>query len=113
MARTALVAQEITDTGLEPVLTAANAEGHSVNPGDILEVVNGAGAPINVTLVTGGTYRGKAIADTVVAVTNGERRLIRVGGSDLYAQPSGADQGEVYVDFSAVTSVTVAAYSLG
>lgn len=112
MARTALVAQAIADTGLEPVLTAANVAGHTMNPGEILEVVNGAGADITVTLVTGGTYRGKDIADTAITVTAGERRLIRVGQADLYAQPAGADQGKVYVDFSSVTTVSVAAYSI-
>jgi len=108
MARTELVAQNVTDSGLAAVYTAANVDGHWIEPGDIIHVVNGAGASINVTLVTGGTFRGKAVSDTVVAVVNGTSKFIRVNQADLYAQPSGADEGRVYVDFSSVTSITVA-----
>jgi hypothetical protein len=109
MARTALAAQEIPDTGLDPVYTAANADGHSVETRTLLHVKNGSGAPINVTVVTGGTFGGKAVADTVVAVPAGDDRFIGDLRADLYAQPSGADAGHVHVDFSAVAGVTVAA----
>lgn len=111
MARSALATQMVVDTGLNPVFTAANVDGHSLDgDGDVvLEVVNGGGASINVTIQTGGTLVGKAVADTVVAIAAGERRHIGRFRSDLYNQPSGPDVGRVLVDFSAVTSVTVAA----
>lgn len=111
MARTALTTQKVIDAGLEAAFTAANVDGHSIDgDGDVvLEVMNGGGAPINVTIQTGGTLAGKAVADTVVAVTNGERRHIGRFRADLYNQPSGSDAGRVLVDFSDVTTVTVAA----
>lgn len=111
MARTVLAAQAISDAGLEPAYTAANADGHAIDAAAILHVKNGGGAAIDVTIVTGGTFAGKAIADTVVNVPAGEERFIGGLRADLYAQPAGAadSPGKVLVDFSDVTTVTVAA----
>lgn len=114
MARTALAAQDVTTAGLAPALTPANAAGHSIEgDGDvILMVVNGGVGSINVTIQTGATLGGEAVADKVVAVGAGATKLIGRFRPDLYNQASGADEGLVYVDFSGVTSVTVAAISV-
>lgn len=111
MARTALAVQTVVDEGIIPAYSAANVEGHYVdNDGDvILHIKNGGGAPINVTIQTGGTLMGEPVADKVVAITNGGEKLIGPFPPALYNQPSGADAGRIYVDFSAVTSVTCAA----
>jgi hypothetical protein len=78
MARSAITAQQITRTGLTETLEAANVDGNKfANDGVMfLHVVNGAGAPINVTIQTPGTVDGLAIAEQVVAVTNAQARLI-------------------------------------
>lgn len=108
MARTALATQLVSGAGIVPAYTAANVDGHAVEHGTILHVKNGGGAPINVTLITPGTVRGRAIADDVIAVANGGEKMISLSDRAL-EQTSGADEGTVYVDFSDVTSVTVAA----
>jgi hypothetical protein len=115
MARTALATQDVTNEGLEAVYTAANVDGHTCDGGDsvILHVINGDGADKTVTIQTPGTVGGLAIADRAVVVTAGEERFIRLGPSRVFDRPAGgADPGEVYVDFSAVTSVTVAALGI-
>lgn len=110
MARTVLATQEITDTGLTPVYSAANVDGHWIDADAYIEVVNGAGAPINVTIQTGGTIDGQPIADRVVAVANGTRKKIGRFGRRAYPQPSGNEAGKIYVDFSSVTTITVGAF---
>lgn len=105
-----LAIQSIDKDGLNPTYAAAAVGGDKVNPGPgvYIEVVNGAGAPINVTLVTPGTVEGDAIADRVVAVTNAQRRKIRVG--DEYANPS--DSGLAAITYSDVTTITVGAFKV-
>jgi hypothetical protein len=111
MARTALAAQTADPDGLiSPVFSAANVDGHWVDPGDLLIVRNTNGATRTVTVVSGATFGSLAVADVAVVVpaTTGEAII---GGlrADVFAQPSGAQAGKVYIDFSAVTGVTVAA----
>jgi hypothetical protein len=108
MARTQLTPQIPTDAGITLSFTAANVDGHWVLPGDLVYVKNGGASPINVTLPTPVTVDGKAVADTVIAVANASEKIIGDIDGDVYGVLSGADAGRVYVDFSAVTSVTVA-----
>ena len=109
MARTQLAAQTADVDGLTPVYTAANVDGHWVLPGDIVHVKNGGGGAITVTAVTGATKGGLAVADSPVSVPAGQERMIGGLRADVFAQESGTDAGRVYIDFSAVASVTVAA----
>lgn len=112
MARQALAVQTIVEGGLNMAMTAAHADGHKFpNKGkEKIRVLNGSGGSINVTIATGKTVQGLAVADKVVAVPAGETRFIGPFNSDLYNQPSGADAGQVFVDFSAQASVTLAAF---
>ena len=110
MVRTALGAQVAIDTGLTPAYSAANVDGHSVEPGVLVHVKNGGAGTCTITVPTPGTVRGKAIADTTIAIPAGQERMIGGLVADLYGQLTGADEGRVYVDFSVVTSVTVAAF---
>ncbi len=107
MARTTLVAQQPNSAGLVPSFSAANADGHAF-PADrhtIFEVVNGSGVSINVTFPTPGTVDSGALPDKVVAVAAGARKLFNFANAlSLYKQSDGL----LYVDFSAVTSITVA-----
>jgi len=109
MARTALASQEVTKAGLSnPVYSAAPVDGHAVPPMSILHVKNGSGAGITVTITTAATVSGRAIADDTVTVPAGGESMIYLGDRDILAQPSGATfPGQVYVDFSAVASVTL------
>jgi hypothetical protein len=114
MARTDLTVQTVAVGGLVLVDEAANVDGEMfINTGkEMVLVRNAAGAPINVTLVTGKTVDGLAIADRVVAVANGTTKLIGPLSPDLYNQPSGADAGKVHVDFSSITTIFVAVIRL-
>ncbi|NJN54076.1 MAG: hypothetical protein HC804_04555 [Anaerolineae bacterium] len=112
MARTALTVTEIPLGGVTDALTAANVDGHSVvldrNAATFIEVNNGAGAPITVTIVTPKTSGGLAVADRTVTVVNAEREKISLEDFDNYRQ----DDGTVHVDFSSVTTITCAAYKV-
>lgn len=110
MARTALAVQDVTRTGLNPAYSAANVDGHSVpNGGREVLHVKTSGTPCNVTIQTPGTVDGQAVADRVVALGATAERLIGPFPADYYNQPTGDG---VYVDFSAVTGVTVAAFRI-
>jgi hypothetical protein len=108
MARTALAVQEIVRSGIVPTFGAANVDGHSVpNSGkEYIYVKNGGGSSINVTIQTPGTVDGQAVADRVVAVANGAEKMIGPFPPGSYSQPDGS----TYIDFSAVTSVTIGAF---
>lgn len=110
MARTALTAQATSTAGLAATYGAANVDGHMFVPqaGRVLHVKNGGGAPITVTVQAEVSLDGLALPDQTVAVANGAETFIGPFASDIYAQRAGADKGKVYVDFSAVTSVTLA-----
>jgi hypothetical protein len=111
MARTALSVQSIVRAGLSPTYTAANVDGHSVaNEGKqtFIHVKNGGASPITVTIPTPGSVDGLAVADRTVNVPAGEERMIGPFPAAFYNQADGT----VHVDFSAVTSVTLAAFKV-
>lgn len=110
MARTALSAQATSTAGLKPTYAAANVDGHMFTPeaGRVLVVKNGGGSSITVTVQAEVTRDGLALPDRTVTIPASEERLIGPFAPDVYRQKSGADKGKVYVDFSTVTSVTVA-----
>lgn len=112
MARTALASHALVDEGVAVTMTAANVDGHSIAGGGdvILLVENGSAGSINVTIQTAATTDGLAVADQVVAVAAGALKAIGPFKPTTYDRASGAaDAGKVYVDFSAVTTVTCAA----
>ncbi len=107
MARVSVTTQTITRAGLTPSLTAPTVDNDVIDTGDVfLQVTNAAGAPINVTVQSPPTVDGLAVAELIVAVPNGQTRLIGPFPSRTFGQPSGADAGRAYVDYSAVTSIT-------
>lgn len=114
MARTDLTVQTIAVGGLVATDEAANTDGEMfINTGkEYLQVRNGHSAPITVTLVTGKTVDGLAIADRAVVVANATTQKIGPFSTDLYNQPSGSDANKVYVDFSLVTNLFVAVFRL-
>ena len=116
MSRTELTVTEIERTGVDAAATleAANADGEKfLNDGKtFLEVLNTNAATCTVTAVSTRTIDGLAVADLEVAVEQNERLFIGPFPRDTFNQPSGADAGRVYVNFSAVTDVTIAAWRL-
>lgn len=112
MARTALTEQAITSAGLEATYAAANVDGNKFNNTDrtLFHVKNASGSDVTLTFQTPGTVDGLAIAERTVVCSAGEERLWR-GQPSIYNQPS-TDAGMVYVDYSAVTDVTVAVLTI-
>ena len=105
MARTAVTPQNVTSAGVVLATEPANVDGNSIKTGTLFQVTNGSAASINVTVVTPGLIDGDlAIPDRVIAVAAAATRLIgRLG--PVYHQ----SDGTVHINYSAVTSVTVAA----
>lgn len=108
MARTALALQVISHAGTTPSYTAANVDGHFVTVPAILHVKNGGAGSINVTVQTAKTVEGRAVADDVIAVAAGAEKMIKLISADLLVRKDAPDIGFAYIDFSGVTTVTVA-----
>lgn len=94
--------------------TAPDALGDVCDPGTYLEVRNASGGSITVTVQTPGVEgpgAGLAVADNAVVVAAGKSAVIFLDAS-LYQRPrtAGSDVGKVYVDYSAVASVTRAVF---
>lgn len=111
MAVTTLTVQDIARSGLTPALAAANTDGSYVpNNGRVfLQVKNAAGSSITVTVASQKTILGLAVADVTVTVpaTTGDK-MIGPFPPDVFNDA----QGQITVTFSAVSSVTVAAFRL-
>lgn len=115
MARIPIAVQDIPVAGLSlagDAMAAANADGFSfMNDGDkrtFMMCKNSSGAPITLTIQTAATRDSLAVADRTISVAAGAR-VIRGGlNAALYNRPDGT----IYVDFSAVTSVTFGVYKL-
>lgn len=109
MAVIELTVTPVVTTGVAGALAAANADGYTVvNAASRMwiEVLNEDASPINVTIATTGTVDGNlAVDNRIVAVPAGARRLIGGFARSDYGNP-------VTVTFSAVTDVTVAAFSV-
>lgn len=114
MARVNVATQSATLAGLLPNHTAPTVDNDVVDVGGrvFLSVINGGGAPINVTVNTPEVVDGDlAIADRVVAVPVGTTPKLIPLSSNHYKQTAAsaaqaADIGRAYVDYSAVASVT-------
>ncbi|HEY9409330.1 MAG TPA: hypothetical protein VIQ30_22645 [Pseudonocardia sp.] len=106
MARTAITPQKATSAGLTLATEPANVDGNMIplSSGMVLVVTNASGAEITVTFPTPATVDGLAVADRAVAVPAGATGHVALGSSRVYRQPDGT----AHVDYSAVSSVTVA-----
>lgn len=112
MARTALTPQAITSAGLEATYTAANADGNKFSNTDrtLFHVKNASVGDVTLTFNTPGTVDGLAVTERTVVCSAGEERFWR-GQPSIYNQPT-TDAGMVYVDYSAVVTVTVAVLTI-
>lgn len=112
MARSALAVQNVDRTGLDPVYTSANVDGHSVqNDGRmLLHVKNGATAVV-VTLDITRTVDGQAVVDPTITVPDSGERFIGPFPAEPYNQ--GAGLGDVlHIDFDDIVNVTIAAFRI-
>lgn len=106
MARTALTVQQVRRSGLTPSYGAANVDGHSVpNDGQTVIHVKTGGTGCTVNLKIPGTVDGQAVADKQIVIGTSAERFIGPFPPQTYNQ----SDGSVHVDFSSVTTVTIAA----
>jgi hypothetical protein len=101
------VATGIADVAGQAVAAAAGGDTAPVGPARFLYVANADASSKTVTVATPGTVKGHAIADASVAVAAGDHAIIPL--NDVYR----GTNGRAAITYSAVTSVTVAAFELG
>lgn len=111
MPRTTLAAQTVSSAGISPTYEAANVDGYSLAlvRGRLVHVKNTSAAAITVTVPTPQKVDALDVAERTytVAATNGEL-MFSLGDGGPYRQTSGV----AFIDFSAVASVTVAAFDV-
>jgi hypothetical protein len=113
MARDSVTTQKITRAGLIPAFTAASVNNDVIDAGAVtLEVTNGSGSSINVTVNSPLTVDGLTVGPLVVAVAAGASKRIGPFPPATFARTVAPDVGRVYVDYSAFASVTRAVVSL-
>lgn len=112
MAASAITVQNATKTGLAVTTASANVDGnYFTNDGkSYLQVTNGGGSSINVTIDSPVVCSQGGVHDEVIAVGAGVTKVI---GSFDKSQFNDPVTGRVNVSYSAVTTVTVAVVSLG
>lgn len=110
---TLTVTSPISRDGVAAAPVAATAGGGGdefANDGrTYLEVTNGGGSPITVTLDIKPTVDGGAVTDRTVAVAAGARKRIGPFPPKLY---NDSTTGRAKVTYSGVTSVTVEAFKV-
>lgn len=79
----------------------------------VIEITNGAAASINATVTTSGNYNttggAHAVADEIIAITNGTSKIIGPWDPTLYNDAS----GNVLIDWSSGTTITARCIALG
>ena len=110
MARVSLARQQLSDTGLIAAYSPAAEEGHKVenNGRVILHVCNDSEETVTVKILSGYVRAGLKLADREVPIETGKQKFIGPFVTDVYNQTDGG-AGQIYLDYSAVEGVTVAA----
>jgi hypothetical protein len=106
-ARDTITATTLENTGIAMTLAAASGDGHKfTNTGrEFVIVTNDYTATVTMTVVTGGSVVGLAIADVDVAVAADATKIVGPFQTAVFNQ---ASTGEVYLDFDAAVTGTVA-----
>lgn len=100
-----LTVATVSRAGVDAAGVAADVAGDEwTNTGqEFVEVFNGGGSPITVTLDVQATLDGAAVTDPTVSVPAGARRMIGPFPTGIYNNTS---TGRARVAYSGVTSVT-------
>ncbi|MFJ2701887.1 hypothetical protein ACIO3R_01645 [Streptomyces sp. NPDC087428] len=97
----------IADITATAVAATGAGDTAPVGPGTFLLVINGGGASRTVTVATPGTVAGHAVADATLVVAAGKSGVIPL--TNLFRGAT----GRAAITYDAVTSVTVAVFTLG
>lgn len=105
-----LIPTAVASAGTLEAPAAASAGGDKCPPLDRswIEVTNGGGSSITVTIPSYAAVRGQAAADRTVTIAAGATKKIPLY-SDLNTNPA---DGLAAITYSGVTTVTVAAYRI-
>lgn len=105
MPRVEIPVQVLSRAGVEIGSGGAEVTGDTTNQhffnnsgSEFLVVRNSGGAEYDVTIITGATVDGQAVADRVVSVPAGDHVLIGPFPETVYDQPSGTEAGKCQVD---------------
>lgn len=117
--RISVTSQPLALSGVAVALTAPTVDGDVIDAGQtFLMVDNASGSSITVTALSPRTVDGVlTVGPLAVAVGAGVTKLIGPFNGSTFGQLSGAnasggnDQGRVYVNYSAIASVTRAVVS--
>jgi hypothetical protein len=118
MARSNIALQSVPVFGgalADTTFGAADAAGsYIVNNGNVVvQVKNASGSPINVTITSVADQDGRTRGSgDITAVADGKTATFGPFRMDLFNQSAAGELGRVYIDYSAATSVTVAAIQL-
>jgi hypothetical protein len=115
MARVSVTTEQIVHAGVLSTLTAPTVDGDVIDCGRVfLEVDNGSGAAVTVTVRSTASTDGLDVEDLAVSVAAGATKKIGPFNVSTFGRSStdGADQGRAYVDYSAVASVTRGVFGL-
>jgi hypothetical protein len=97
----------IADVAAQAAAAASGGDTAPVGPNKFLYINNADASSKTVTVVAPGTVKGLAVADAAVVVAAGKHAIIPL--NDVYRGAT----GRASITYSAVTSVTVAAFELG
>lgn len=117
MARTELTLQTIDRDGIDPTYSSAITDGHAVNNAShkvFIHVINADASSKDITIITPNTIDGLALADLTVSVPASEERIIGPFPHAVYCKNDTtlSITHAIWVDYSATTSVTIAALKL-
>ncbi len=110
MARVTLIASVLAPGGVVFSPVAAETDGNAVkNEGNqFFYIKNGSGGAVTITFQTPRTVDGIAIEEVTDSLGAGNEEMYGVFSTHVFNQSN----GEVWVDFSAVASVTIQAFKL-
>lgn len=110
MARVLQTPVSATVNGVTPTLAAPNAlgagNGDIVPPNCIVYVENSSGGVLTVTIKEPAIIDGQAVSDKAVAIASGAKVVFGPFTATQKQLPGTTDAGNVYLEYSTVTSVT-------
>jgi hypothetical protein len=105
--RDSITATPLANTGVTESLSAASGDGHSFsNTGEeFIIVTNNYTDTVTMTVVTGGTIGGLAIADVDVALAAGATSIVGPFAEGIFNQTGTSD---IYINWNSAVTGTVA-----
>jgi hypothetical protein len=109
MARVSVATQAVTPAGVAPTFQAGTTDGEIVDVGANLTLVvrNGGGSSTTLTVQTPMQYQGLDVAEVSLVLAAGATGFVALDPT-LFRRTAAPDAGRAYVNYTVITSVTVA-----